>query len=143
MKHHSAIVLATASAALLFSSPSHAKEPVRLGKISCVVVGEGWVRPLAGRVDGRGRFRCSVEVSFTGNDPLRLPLTLTLDQPAESGSSKPIHEQSKTEVQLQSGTAELDVPIPEDLNGCMPYTLTMQLGAQKKAKKTAPDCGEG
>jgi hypothetical protein len=143
MKHHPAIVVAAASAALLFATPSHAKEPVRLGKISCVVVGEGWVHPLDGRVDGPGRFRCSVEVSFTGKEPLRLPLTLTLDQPAESGSPKPIHEQSKLEVQLQSGTAELDVPIPQDLNGCMPFTLTMQLGAQKKTKKTAPDCGEG
>jgi hypothetical protein len=143
MKHHPVIAVAAASAALLFASPSHAKELVRLGKMSCVVVGEGWVRPLAGRVEGPGRFRCSVEVSFTGKEPLRLPLTLTLDQPAESGSAKPIHGQTKIDVQLESGTAELEVSIPEDLNGCMPFTLTMQLGGQKKAKKTAPDCGEG
>lgn len=135
--------LAAGLLVVLPATLAQAKEPVRLGKLSCVVVSEGWVRPLDGRVDGPGRMRCSLEVSFTGASPQRLPLTLTLDQVAESSTDQPIHVQSKLDLQLESGSAELDVAIPKELNGCMPFSLTMQLGAQKKAKKVAPDCGEG
>lgn len=144
MKRHFGIVVAALLLSVILpASVAQAKDPVRLGKVSCVVVKDGWVYPLDGRVDGPGRFRCSVEVSFTGKEPQRLPLTLTLDQPAEAATGKPIHLQSKVDLQLESGTAELDVAIPDDLNGCMPFSLTMQLGAQKKAKKLSPNCGEG
>jgi hypothetical protein len=131
--------------ALLLLPPSlvQAKEPVRLGKLACVVVTGGWVRPLDGRVDGPGRIRCAVEVSFKGKEPQRLPLILSLEQTAEATADKPIHVQSTLEVQLESGSVELDVPIPDALNGCMPFSLIMQLGGQKKSKTIAPDCGEG
>jgi hypothetical protein len=128
---------------LLPASFAQAKEPVRLGKLACVVVTAGWIHPLDGRVDGPGRIRCSVEVTFKGKEPQRLPLTLSLDQAAESTADKPIHVQSTLEVQLESGSVELDVPIPDGLNGCMPFSLTMQLGGQKKTKTNTPDCGEG
>ena len=128
---------------ILPATVAQAKDPVRLGKLTCVVLKDGWVYPLDGRVDGPGRFRCAVEVSFTGKEPQRLPLTLTVDQPAEAATGKPIHGQSKVDLQLETGTVELDIAIPDDLNGCMPFSLTMQLGAQKKVKKLSPDCGEG
>jgi hypothetical protein len=141
MKHLFGIVVA--ALLCLPATFAHGKEPVRLGKIACVVVSEGWVRPLDGRVDGPGHIRCSVEVFFKGQEPQRLPLTLTLEQAAEPPGGKPIQVQAKMDLQLETGSAELDVAIPNDLNGCMPFSLTMQLGAQKKTKKLAPDCGEG
>jgi hypothetical protein len=143
MKRHLAIVVGLLLPVIPPATVAQAKETVRLGKLSCVVVNAGWVHPLDGRVDGPGRFRCSVEVSFGSKEPQRLPLTMTLEQAAEAATGKPIHVQSRLDLQLESGTAELDVPIPNDLNGCMPFSLTMQLGAQKKSKRLAPDCGEG
>jgi hypothetical protein len=143
MKRHRLFAVVASLLPMTSYAPlAEAKEPVRLGKLACVVVTGGWVRPLEGRVDG-GRIRCTVGVSFTGADPLRLPLTLTLDQAADAGDARPVRVQSNLDLQLESGSVELDLAIPEDLNGCMPFSLTMQLAGQKRAKKVAPDCGEG
>jgi len=123
--------------------PPSTKATIRLGKMACEVVADGYVVPLQYRIDGPVLLRCRVEIAFKGDFPTTMPLILSLDQPPED-KGPPVHVESRLDLQLaSSGTAELALTAPDELNGCMPYVLTFSLGDKKKHWKVDPDCGEG
>ena len=128
-----------------FNASAGAKETIRLGKLTCVLLRDGFVYPLSenDRIDQPAKIRCTVGIAFTADTPQRLPLTMTLEQASESAGGKPVRATATVDLQLSSGNAEIEVALPDELNGCMPYSVSVSLGRMTKKKTFHPDCGEG
>ena len=130
---------------LSFDASAGAKEAIRLGKLTCVLLRDGFVYPLSDndRIDQPAKIRCTVGIVFTADTPQRLPLTMTLEQASESAGGKPVRATTTVDLQLSSGNAEIEVALPDELNGCMPYSVSVSLSRLTKKKTFHPDCGEG
>lgn len=130
---------------LSFDASAGGKEAVRLGKLTCVLLHDGFVYPLSDndRIDQPAKIRCTVGITFTGDTPQQLPLTMTLEQPSEAAGGKPVRSTATVNLQLSNGNAEIEVALPDDLNGCMPYSVSVSLGHLTKKKSFHPECGEG
>jgi hypothetical protein len=142
-----AFCLATIVSAILLATPTvtraEANPPVTLAKMRCVRIFRHIVHSLRAtdRIDD-DLIRCTVAATNRGNEPATFTMALRLDQPA-TGSAAPINIEEQQKIDLGTGEtsdAEIGIDVSENLNGCMPFKLTITVGKATIKKAIDPNC---
>jgi hypothetical protein len=142
-----AFCLATIVSAILLATPTvtraEANPPVTLAKMRCVRIFRHIVHSLRAtdRIDD-DHIRCTVAATNRGNEPATFTMALRLDQPA-TGSAAPINIEEQQKIDLGTGEtsdAEIGIDVSENLNGCMPFKLTITVGKATIKKAIDPNC---
>ncbi|MBK8009914.1 MAG: hypothetical protein IPK13_01080 [Deltaproteobacteria bacterium] len=120
------------------------KETIKVGKPECVLVKDGIVLPIRGRPIDQGHLRCtaSVAVPQKMRDP-SLSLTVRVLQKPERETEKEERGRVERAFELWSGlkaSIEIELPVPEDLNGCMPFSLVLEGAGRSQTFQALPDC---
>jgi hypothetical protein len=95
----------------------------------------------ADRIDD-DHIRCTVAATNRGSEPAMFTMALRLDQPA-TGSAAPVKIEEQQKIDLGTGEAsdaEIAIDVSENLNGCMPFTLTITVGKATIKKAIDPNC---
>ena len=144
---NTAFCLATIISAFLLATPTatraEANPPVTLAKMRCVRIFRHIVHSLRAtdRIDD-DHIRCTVAATNRGNEPATFTMALRLDQPA-TGSAAPVKIEEQQKIDLGTGEAsdaEIAIDVSENLNGCMPFKLTITVGKATIKKAIDPNC---
>ena len=142
-----AFCLTTIVSAILLVTPTVTRAednpPVTLAKMRCVRIFGHIVHSLraADRIDD-DHIRCTVAATNRGSEPATFTMALRLDQPA-TGSAAPVKIEEQQKIDLGTGEAsdaEIAIDVSENLNGCMPFTLTITVGKATIKKAIDPNC---
>lgn len=142
-----AFCLAAIVSAILLATPTvtraEANPPVTLAKMRCVRIFRHIVHSLRAtdRIDD-DHIRCTVAATNRGSEPATFTMALRLDQPA-TGSAAPVEIEEQQKIDLGTGEtsdAEIGIDVSENLNGCMPFKLTITVGKATIKKAIDPNC---
>ena len=142
-----AFCLAAIVSAILLATPTvtraEANPPVTLAKMRCVRIFRHIVHSLraSDRIED-DHIRCTVAATNRGSEPATFTMALRLDQPA-TGSAAPINIEEQQKIDLGTGEtsdAEIGIDVSENLNGCMPFKLTITVGKATIKKAIDPNC---
>lgn len=122
------------------------KAKITVGKANCIVVTDGVLLPIRGRRVELGQFRCtaSVVVPKKMKDP-SMSLSVHLLQKPELEGQKEERGRVERKFDLWPGLkadVEIELPIPEDLNGCMPFSLVVEGAGRSQKIQASPACGD-
>jgi hypothetical protein len=142
-----AFCLAAIVSAILLATPTvtraEANPPVTLAKMRCVRIFRHIVHSLraSDRIED-DHIRCTVAATNRGSEPATFTMALRLDQPA-TGSAAPVEIEEQQKIDLGTGEtsdAEIGIDVSENLNGCMPFKLTITVGKATIKKAIDPNC---
>lgn len=128
------------------AAPAWADGGPRAGSISCVHIQAGVVTRIGtSRVD-TGSFRCSAGVTVARRGSTDLIAALRVLQAIDGGDrlAEPQGAVDRTFALWRGfkGGVELELAVPETLNGCMPYVLEVRFGGARTRVKARPACND-
>lgn len=124
------------------AAPAAAARTVTLGKISCYHFDKDNNKDFlnGGRYEG-GKIKCwvSLRVSPKAKSP-KVTLMLTISQGKGKGAHSKSSKQPLGLAPGFRGKKTVEMPLPDFINGCMPFTVSVSLNKQRRSERAGPDC---
>lgn len=125
-----------ALALIFIAVPALAASKIRLAAPRCVVIFDHQVYPIKeARIDG-GALRCTVKVTAPKLSEPQTAARLTLRQAGKEVA----RTEAKVGLSPGSTDVELQLEVPEALDGCSPYELVTRIGDAEAVQKATPHC---